>query len=93
MITHIVMMKFTEADSAAQARELLYGLVGKVPTLLELQAHLDITRSDRSYDLVLLTRHADAQGLSDYQAHPAHVEVGAWLKAHAAHLAVVDFNS
>ncbi len=93
MLTHIVMMKFMEAESAATAQELLCGLVGKVPTLLALEAHLDITRSSRSYDLVLITRHKDPQGLSDYQTHPAHVEVGAWLKGHAEHLAVVDFNA
>ena len=93
MLTHIVLFKFEEPESAKEAQERLLGLVGRVPTLLSLDAQLDITRSARSYDLVLMTRHNDSQGLADYQSHPAHVEVGAWLTAHASSVAVVDFDS
>lgn len=93
MLTHIVMFEFTQSESAKEGRDRLLGLIGRVPTLLSLEAHLDVTRSARSYDLVLITHHNDAQGLADYQSHPAHVEVGAWLQAHTSGVVVVDFAS
>jgi len=91
MLTHIVLFKFTEPDHAREAQAKLLGLEGRVPSLLEIQAHLDTTRSARSYDLVLITRHQDPEGLAAYQSHPDHQQVGAWLSEHASHVAVVDF--
>lgn len=90
MITHTVLMKFTDPADAPEAKARLEALVGQVPQLTSLTVGLDVVGSEQAYDLCLTTTHADLDGLRGYQSHPAHVEVAGWLQAHLAARAVVD---
>lgn len=90
MITHTVLMKFLDAADATEAKARLESLVGEVPQLKDLTIGLDVVRSEASFDLCLTTTHADLDELRGYQSHPAHVEVGGWLKPRLAARAVVD---
>lgn len=91
MLTHIVCFKFADPEHAKEALARLLSMRGKIPGLISLDAGLDITRSARSYELGLVTRHPDAAALADYQVHPVHVEVAAFIKAHAGGSVAVDF--
>jgi len=91
MITHVVLFKFPERADAERARELLLGMRGRVEPLKELEAGLDVTRSPRSYDLALITRFADAAGLELYRAHPVHLEVLEFIRAHVGSTCAVDY--
>ena len=93
MITHTVLMKFTDPADAPEAKAKLKSLVGEVPQIKDLTVGLDVVRSEPSYDLCLTTTHTDLDELRGYQAHPAHVEVAGWLKARLAARAVVDAES
>jgi hypothetical protein len=93
VITHVVLMKFTDAAHALEARQRLESLVGVVPEVESLHVGLDVVHSEASYDLCLTTTHADLEALGGYQQHPAHVDVAGWLKTVLAARAVVDSAS
>ncbi|MDX6744374.1 Dabb family protein [Actinocorallia sp. A-T 12471] len=91
MLTHVVLMKFTDPADAPKAKELLEGLVPAVPHIQKLTVGLDVVRAAVSWDLVLLTEHADLDALKGYQDHPAHLDVAQWLRPRLAARATVDF--
>ncbi|MBF6331176.1 Dabb family protein [Nocardia transvalensis] len=92
-LTHVVLMKFHDRADAKQAADLLGGLTDSVPHIRSLHVALDELGTDVSYDLCLTTTHDSAMELTDYQHHPAHREVAAWLVPRLAARAVVDYTS
>ena len=93
VLTHVVVMKFTDPADAPRAKELLEGLVGAVPQIRSLLVGLDTVHSEVSGDLCLVTTHDDADGLLGYQSHEAHLEVAGWLRPRLASRVVVDYLS
>ena len=93
MLTHVVCFKFTDPEDATEAARRLSSMEGRVPTLQGIEVGLDITRSARSYDLALITRHADMAGMQSYQVHPVHQEVVSWIKSRGPTSVAVDFTS
>ena len=93
MLTHIVCFRFQDLDTAAQARDRLLAMEGQIPSLRRIECGVDITRSERSYELGLITRHDDRAGFEAYRVHPAHQAVVAWIQAHALGAVTVDFES
>ena len=93
MITHVVLFNFKDPSDAEAARQKLLGMAGQIPGLDWIEAGLDVTRSERSYHLALITRHPTQADLAAYQVHPVHVEVAGFVKAPASGAAAVDFES
>jgi len=93
MLTHIVLLRFTDLADAEEGARRLRAMKGQIPSLKDVEAGVDITRSERSYELALITRHADQAGLDAYQIHPVHQDVLKFLRAHAAGSVSVDFES
>lgn len=98
MITHVVLMKFKTENKAHNLQEAcsrLRALVGRVPSLRELEVglHAGSEVSPRTLDLALITRFEDLAGLDGYADHPAHVEVKRFLAGVLESSVVVDFPS
>ncbi len=93
MVTHVVFFRFDTLDNAEEAAARLRGLIGVVESLQEVEAGLDFTRSERSWDLCLITRFEDREGLEAYRVHPAHQAVVRFIKEHATETAAVDYES
>ena len=76
MITHIVFFKLvvSSPENVQAVQEVLLSMQGKIPQLLHLEVGADLVRSDRSYDLALVTRFASLGDLQAYQIHPYHAE-------------------
>lgn len=92
MVTHIVFFRFTDPSDAQEARTRLLGMAGRIPGLRSVEAGLDFTRSARSFDLALITRHDDRAALETYRDHPVHQEVAAFIRERARESAAVDFE-
>ncbi|WP_433825669.1 Dabb family protein [Actinoplanes sp. CA-015351] len=92
LLVHIVLMKFADAGDAAKAKLRLEELAGVVPEIRTLEVRLDELQTGVSWDLYLKTTHRDADDLRAYQAHPAHLELGVWLRPLLATRAVVDYT-
>ncbi|MBO3743594.1 Dabb family protein [Actinoplanes flavus] len=93
MLTHVVLMKFSDAGDAAKARPRLEELAEVVPQIRSLEVAVDELATDVSWHLFLRTTHRDAGDLRAYQDHPAHREFGAWVRPLLVSRAVVDYTT
>jgi hypothetical protein len=92
MVTHIVLFHFQSLDHAHVAVEKLLSMKGQVPSLAGIEAGVDFTRSDRSYEVGLVTRHDSRAALDAYRVDPVHLEVATFIKEHSTGAAAVDFE-
>ena len=95
MIVHIVMLAFKEEnknENLSKIKQMLEGLIDKIPPLLSMEVGLDFMQSERSFDLVLTSTFDDKEGLSTYATHPAHLEVVAFIKEVTEAAKVVDYE-
>ena len=99
MIKHIVMWKFKdEAEgqvrdaNMARAKELLFALVGVIPELKMMEIGEDITHSDMSMDLVLITEFETVEDMNTYAVHPEHVKVSKFIRSVIETRRVIDYN-
>lgn len=96
MITHIVLFKLTDPSPAtiAAAREKLLCMAGKIDFLRHLEVGTDVIRSERSYDLALVTTFDSLDDLQAYQVHPYHAgEVVPHMKSVSSSVVTVDFEA
>jgi quinol monooxygenase YgiN len=95
MITHIVLFKFKPETSEIEIQQLAEGLGGLPQLIEEIREYrfgTDVVRSERSYDLGLVSSFEDLDALQRYNVHPAHQKVVAQVKAIASHVVTVDFD-
>jgi len=99
MVKHIVMIKLKEFDTvdekisqAENFKQMLEDLVGKVPELLDMEVGLNFNPKPASYDLVLISKFENREGLDNYRVHPDHVKVLEVLKEIMDKTAVVDYE-
>lgn len=92
MVVHIVLFKFSVASDAEEARQRLLAMKGRIAGLVDVEAGLDFTRSERSFDLGLITRHDSRAALTAYQTDPVHVEVATFIRSKMTGAAAVDFD-
>lgn len=93
MVTHLVLFKFENPADAQASVDKLLGMKGRVPSLLGIEAGIDFTRSERSYEVGLITRHVDRAALEAYRVDPVHLEVASFIKGKASGSAAVDFEA
>jgi hypothetical protein len=94
MLKHVVLFRFADPTPANldRATAALRGLLGAVPSLRAIEVGADVTRSERSYDLCLITDFDDRAGLAAYATHPSHLEVVAVLRELTTGSVVVDYE-
>ena len=95
MLTHVVLFKFKPEANAAQQAHLeaqLRGLPAVIAEIREFRVGRDLLRSERSYDLALVSAFDDLAAMQRYQLHPAHHEVVALVKTLCAGVIAVDFK-
>lgn len=94
MFTHIVFFKLSEPTTAnlEVAKNILLAMEGKIPQLKYLEVGVDVLHTERSYDLVLITKFDSHEDMDAYQVHPYHVnEVLAKLRPMLKGSAAVDY--
>jgi hypothetical protein len=96
MVTHIVLFKLSEpsAENLATTQAKLLSMQGKISQLRHLEAGIDVIRSERSYDIALVTRFDSLGDLQEYQVHPYHAgDVVQHMKSVCSSIVAVDFES
>lgn len=94
MLVHIVMFQFKEENKESnliRVKEMLEALPSKIDSLKSMEVGIDISHSDRSFDLVLTSMFEDQVGLDVYVPHPAHQEVVSVIKEVTSLSKVVDY--
>jgi len=95
MITHIVLAKLKDqsTQNIESTRALLNSLNGKIPSLRHFEVGSDVTRSERSYDLALVSKFDDLNGLNTYLKHPVHLPIAGKLRELSSSIVIVDYES
>lgn len=96
MVTHIVFFKLAEQtkENIEAVRDKLLSMQGKIDLLRHLEAGVDVIRSERSYDVALITKFDSLEDLQAYQVHPYHAgEVVPFMKVVCSSVVAVDFES
>jgi len=95
MIKHVVFFKFRPDVPEEKIQRLekgLNGLPAIIPEIKEFQVGRDVIRSERSFDLALISAFEDLDALQHYQVHPDHQAVVALVKEIAEKVAAVDYE-
>ncbi len=96
MITHIVLFKLTEpsGENIAATRAKLLSMDKEIALLRHLEAGVDVIRSERSYDIALVTKFDSLEDLQAYQVHPYHAGVVVpHMKSVCSSIVAVDYKS
>ena len=75
MLKHVVFFKFKAGVGEAEIEDLersLSGLPSAIPEILSYEFGRDVVRSERSYDLALISSFANLESMQRYQEHPDH---------------------
>ena len=87
MIRHVVMWKFkdvgegkTKAENMNMVKESLYALLPIIPQIKRMEIGFDITGSDMSMDLMLLTEFDSVDTMKIYAEHPEHKKVSKYVR-------------
>lgn len=95
MFTHVVLFKLSEPtkENVKQVSDILKGMKGNIPQLKEVEVGIDELKSERSFDICLITRFDSLEEMKSYQVHPYHVnEVLAKIKPFIEISRVADYN-
>ena len=100
MIEHVVMWKFadtaegkTRAENMAIVRERLFALSSVISEIKLMQIGRDVSRTDMSYDMMLVTRFDSLEALHTYKVHPAHVAVAQYVAKVTTARVVLDADT
>lgn len=94
MLVHIVMFQFKEENkegNLARVKSMLEALPSKIDALKSMEVGIDVSKSERSFDLVLTSLFENQEGLNTYAVHPAHLEVVNVIKEVTSVSKVVDY--
>lgn len=77
MITHVVMFKLKDAseENLQKTREVLASMDGKIDLLRYMEVGVDVLHTQRSYDIILITRFDSMKDLDAYQVDPYHADI------------------
>jgi len=98
MIRHVVTWKLaaddaaTRAEQAAEVARRLNALDGVVPQLRSITAGANVAYPDTNWDVTLVADVDSIAALEEYQVHPAHEEVVAYVRSVVASRVAVDFE-
>jgi len=97
MIRHVVMWKFKDEAAGASKQEnmektrvMLYDLCPKIPEIRRMEIGLDVSGTDMSMDLLLLTEFDSADDLHTYAVHPDHLQVAVFVSSVIESRVVLD---
>jgi hypothetical protein len=70
----------------------LRALVGVIPGLQSMTVDADLGLVEGHWHVALVSEHDDNAALEGYQAHPAHLEAGAFVRSVTGDRATVDYE-
>lgn len=98
MIRHIVMFKLKKTLSEEsqdgirnEIKLRLESLPGKIEVIRTMEVGINVVKSDRAFDLALVSSFDNLDDLETYRIHPAHQEVVSFIGEVKDQSAAVDF--
>ncbi|MDE6211397.1 MAG: Dabb family protein [Clostridia bacterium] len=83
MVKHIVMYKLKEPteQNAIALQQKFLSMKGKIEVLRDIQSGVDVLRSDRSFDVVLICQFDSMEDMEIYRTHEVHLPIMAYVKS------------
>ena len=98
MFTHVVMWKFldfaegkTKEENLDFVKSSLEALPEKIPFLRSMKVEKDVTRGERSFDMMLAAKFDSPEDLAAYVVHPDHKKVSSYVAKVASARGAVDY--
>lgn len=98
MFKHVVMWKLKSIPENREKNELLVelrnalnSLNGKIPGVIKIEAGIDESNSEFSYDLLLIGTYEDKAAFENYRTHPEHEAILPLFKNLDLERAVIDY--
>jgi hypothetical protein len=94
MLKHVVFFKFKHGIGEKDIVDLeksLAELPANIPEILSYEFGRDVARSERSYDLALISTFKDFDAMQHYQKHPDHLMVLQKVNRLCESVVVADF--
>jgi len=99
MVKHIVMWKFndtaegkTKDENMDIVKNGLLALKPIIPEIKYIELGKDVSRTDMSYDLALITEFETLEDLHTYKIHPEHQKVANYVAKVTNSRGVIDFS-
>ncbi len=95
MIKHVVCFKLNNNTNEEKqaAKDMLMSMVGKVPTILDIEVGTDFLCSARSYDIFLQVTLKDKAALDEYQTDSYHCDVvKEYMHKHVCSSVAIDYE-
>lgn len=82
MVKHIVMYKLKEPteQNAIALQQKFLSMKGKIDVLRDIESGVDVLRSDRSFDVVLICKFDTMADMEIYRTHKVHLPVMEYVK-------------
>jgi len=95
MIKHIVMFKLINKNkkNLEKVVNALKALKGNIDVLCSAEIGINFNKSDRNYDIVLITKFKNRNTLKTYETHPNHLPVVETVRSLCAGSVVVDYET
>ena len=94
MLRHVVFFKFKQGvgeEKIVDLEKSLAGLPAVISEILSYEFGRDVVRSERSYDLALVSTFKDVDALQRYQKHPDHQVVLKKVNERCESVLAVDY--
>ena len=72
------------------AREILFALKPVISELRRMEIGFDFSKTDMSYDMMLLTEFDSVEDMKTYAVHPEHLKVSAFIRSVIESRVVLD---
>ena len=99
MIRHVVMFKLkNKGDEEGlekikkEVKDRLEALPGKIDVILSMEVGINVVKSERAFDVVLISSFDNLDDLESYRVHPDHREVVTYIGRIKEQSAAVDFH-
>ncbi len=99
MIKHVVMWRLARESgeifpdkNAQEMQTRLTALRGKIPQIQNFEVGLDIDRTERAADVVLVSSFASLEDLAAYKRHPLHRALVEFVRGITSEVRVVDYE-
>ena len=95
MIKHIVMFKLLDRNkkNIEKAVNSLKSLKENIDFIRSVEIGVDITKSERSYDIILITEFDNHEDLKKYGPHPNHLPIVKLIRSLCSTSVVVDYET
>lgn len=98
MLKHIVMWRFkdsaegrTKLENMEYVSAMLRALIPVIPQIKSMEIGFDIGAGRDGFDMALVTEFENITALDEYQQHPRHKEVSAYVSLVRSERASVDY--